>query len=65
MNGVTIFWGLHLENSTHIKIELDLFYDSIENSILDHLIEEFWAQDQYFLILIKGVPYEWEVISVR
>tara|TARA_R100000951_G_C2640248_1_gene180674 strand:- start:555 stop:752 length:198 start_codon:yes stop_codon:yes gene_type:complete len=65
MNGVTIYWGVHLEHFTHIKIELDPTYDSIENSILDHLIEEFWMQNQYFLILIDGVPYEWEVLSVK
>ena len=64
MNGVTIFWGLHLENSTHIKIELDLTFESIENSILDHLIEEFRTQNQAFIILINGVPYQWEVVNV-
>jgi hypothetical protein len=65
MNGVTIYWGYHLESFIHLNIELDPTFESIEMTILDHLIEEFWAQNQYFLILIDGVPYEWEVISVR
>ena len=59
MNGVTIYWGLHLENSSHIKIELDPTFECIEMTILDHLIEEFWVHNQAFIILINGVPYEW------
>lgn len=65
MSGVTIYWGYHLENFKYIPIEFDPTFDSIENSLLDHLIDELWMQNQYFLILIDGVPYEWEVESVR
>ena len=63
MNGVTIYWGKHLESFTHLNIECDITFKgqcwSIEKCILDHLIEEFWMQNQYFLILVDGVPYEW------
>ncbi len=71
MNGVTIYWGNHLESSTHLNIECDITFKggcwSIEKCILDHLIDVFWMhfRNQTFLILIDGVPYEWDVCNVK
>ena len=61
MNGVIIYWGYHLENFKYIPIEFDRKLDSIEHSLLDHLIDVLWMLNEYFLILIDGVPFQWEV----
>ena len=72
MSGVTIYWGLHLEHSITLVLTMSKpsgDTDIVQDWFFDQLCSEF--PEFYFIkykinyvILVDGVPYDWNLGGV-
>ena len=62
--GLTVFWGEHLEHHTKLTMDLDTSEDYIEGRILEHFACTLGAFDYTFLVLVDGVPFDWNFRGV-
>ena len=64
-NGITVFWGDHLEFHTCIKMDIDTIpQQNLEWMMLDHFINTCGAAGYNFLVLVNGVPVDWNLYGV-
>lgn len=62
--GLTVFWGEHLEHHTKLTMDFDTFGEYIENMILGQFLSTLRVYGYTFLVLVDGVPFDWNFRGV-